>query len=255
MTEPILFFDIPSSVPGVAWSPNTWIIRYALNYKGLPYKTVWIEYPDIADHCLRIGAEPSMIRKNGKPYYSLPTIQDPNTGAVVSDSFRIAVYLDATYADTPRLIPQGTRTLQKTFRFAFDKMTEPVVPLILPGVPDILFPRSREYFRRTRAESFGKPLEELVPEGEARDAAWQSLQENYGKFAEWLDEESAGPYVMGDQLSFGDLVVAGELKWYMIGWGKESEFWKDLKTWHAGRWIKLLESVAQYEGPVESPVS
>ncbi|THU78683.1 hypothetical protein K435DRAFT_786154 [Dendrothele bispora CBS 962.96] len=42
----LVFFDIPSKIG--AWSPNTWKTRYSLNYKGIPYKTVWVESPDIA---------------------------------------------------------------------------------------------------------------------------------------------------------------------------------------------------------------
>lgn len=63
-----------------------------------------------------------MIRKNGTPYYSLPVIQDPNTGEekIISDSARIAEYLDSTYPDTPKIVPVGTYTLQKTFMVAYD---------------------------------------------------------------------------------------------------------------------------------------
>jgi glutathione S-transferase len=60
-----------------------------------------------------------MIRKNGTPYYSLPVIQDPKTGKVISDSARIADYLDSTYPDTPKVIPAGTHALQKAFRVAY----------------------------------------------------------------------------------------------------------------------------------------
>jgi hypothetical protein len=90
-----------------------------LNYKGLAYKTEWIEYPDIADLCKKIGAEPTMIRKDGRPYYSLPVIQDPKTGAVISDSARIAEYLDETYPDTPKVFPAGALC------FAVSKMMGP----------------------------------------------------------------------------------------------------------------------------------
>jgi glutathione S-transferase len=72
------------------------------------------------DLCKLIGAEPTMIRKNGTPYYSLPVIQDPKTGKVISDSARIADYLDSTYPDTPKISPAGTHTLQKTFMVAYD---------------------------------------------------------------------------------------------------------------------------------------
>ena len=75
MVEPIVFFDIPSLAKGKAWSPNTWKVRYVrdlelivigtdavlrrfcLNIKNIPYKTVWVEFPDIENLCKKIGAE------------------------------------------------------------------------------------------------------------------------------------------------------------------------------------------------------
>ena len=31
-TDIIIFYDIPSTLPGKAWSPNTWKTRYVMNY-------------------------------------------------------------------------------------------------------------------------------------------------------------------------------------------------------------------------------
>ncbi|TFY64395.1 hypothetical protein EVG20_g5963 [Dentipellis fragilis] len=105
--QPLILYDIPSSLPDKAWSPNPWKARLVLNAKGIPYQTVWVEYPNIAGLCKRIGAEHTEMRPNG-PHYTLPVVQDPNTGAIVSDSFKIAQYLDKTYPDTIRLVPDGT---------------------------------------------------------------------------------------------------------------------------------------------------
>jgi len=251
--EPIIFYDIPSKAAGCAWSPNTWKIRYAFNYKGLAYKTVWIEYPDIADLCKKIGAEPSMIRKDGTPYYSLPVIQDPKTGAIISDSARIAEYLDSTYPDTPKLIPAGTHTLQKAFCVAYDSVTEPLVQYIIPAVAKILRPKSEEYFVRTREASFGKKLEDLWPTGEAHEVAWKEVEAGFGKVDRWLNEpmNEGKPFVMGDTMSLADFMIAGEMQWCMTGFGEESDLWKDMMKWHGGRWAKLIDNFKKYEGPLE----
>lgn len=63
MAEQVILFDI-ENVHGVCSSPNSWrsmIIftvlvfvanflpaRLVLNYKSIPYKTEWVEYPDLA---------------------------------------------------------------------------------------------------------------------------------------------------------------------------------------------------------------
>ncbi|KAJ6509005.1 hypothetical protein C8R45DRAFT_815595 [Mycena sanguinolenta] len=251
--DPIVLYDIPSKAPGCAWSPNTWKIRYALNYKGLTYTTEWVEYPDIADFCKKIGAEPSATRKDGTPYYSLPVIQDPKTGAIISDSTRIAEYLDSTYPDTPKLIPAGTNVLQKTFCIAYDDATRPLLQFIIPSVAKVLRPRSEEYFVRTREASFGKKLTEVYPSGEEHTAAWREVEAGFGKVDHWLNESmNAGkPYIMGDVVSFADFMLAGEMQWFMKGFGQESDLWKDMLKWHGGRWAKLVDNFKKYEGPLE----
>ncbi|THU99187.1 hypothetical protein K435DRAFT_795080 [Dendrothele bispora CBS 962.96] len=52
----ILFDDIPSkSDTGILWSPNTWKVRYILNYKRIPYQTVMLGYPDIEPTMKKVG--------------------------------------------------------------------------------------------------------------------------------------------------------------------------------------------------------
>ncbi|KAJ7483558.1 hypothetical protein FB451DRAFT_1234964 [Mycena latifolia] len=79
MTPPIVFYDIPSTLPNKCWSPNTWKTRYALNFKGIPYKTSWVEYPDIEPLSREVGAAPTRNKPDGRPHYTLPMIHDPST--------------------------------------------------------------------------------------------------------------------------------------------------------------------------------
>jgi hypothetical protein len=53
-----------------------------------------VEYPDIKAASLALGAPPTG-QMNGQDLYTLPTIRNPATGEVVTDSFAIAQYLDA----------------------------------------------------------------------------------------------------------------------------------------------------------------
>ncbi|TFY51247.1 hypothetical protein EVJ58_g10668, partial [Rhodofomes roseus] len=99
-TDVIILYDIPSTVPGNAWSANTWKTRFALNYKGIPYRTQWVEYPDIAPLLTSLGVSPNTPSTWTFPY-TLPAIYDPRTRTVLMDSIKIARYLDETYPDTP----------------------------------------------------------------------------------------------------------------------------------------------------------
>ncbi|KAJ7574817.1 hypothetical protein C8J56DRAFT_1124548, partial [Mycena floridula] len=73
--------------------------RYALNFQSLPYKTEWIEYPDIETVAKDIGAKSTGIRAR-KPLYTVPMIYDNSTNVAVADSITIAEYCIST-----RLIP------------------------------------------------------------------------------------------------------------------------------------------------------
>ena len=65
----------------------------------------WVEFPDTAPRMKEIGARAT--RYDGRDIYTLPVLHDPNTGALVSDSFDIAMYLDKTYPEKP-VIPKDT---------------------------------------------------------------------------------------------------------------------------------------------------
>ena len=48
MADEVILYDIPSKPRCHGWSLNPWKTRMALNYKKVPYKTEWIEFPDLA---------------------------------------------------------------------------------------------------------------------------------------------------------------------------------------------------------------
>ena len=89
---------------------------YALNYKGILLKTVWVEYPDIEALYHTLGIPAASTKPDGSPYYALPVIQDPSTQRIISDSWAIVKYLDEAYPDTPTLLPKGTLAFPRFFR-------------------------------------------------------------------------------------------------------------------------------------------
>ncbi|KAF7291696.1 GST N-terminal domain-containing protein [Mycena chlorophos] len=249
--QPIVFYDIPCKTAGATWSPNIWRIRYALNYKQLPYTTVWIEYPDIAAlYTETLKIPPCSTRRDGSPYYCLPVIHDPNTDTTISDSPIIAAYLDKTYPDPERaLFPPNTHTLQKAFRSAYDEITGPMAPFVIPRIADILRAPSEVYFVETRSKSFGKPLREVFPTGEEYTEKWEKTKNAFGKIDAWYcAEESGGPFVMGKKPTFADFVIGGEMQWTRVAFGEDSKEWKEWASWHGGRWAKLIEDLKPYEG-------
>jgi len=246
----LTFYDIPSTLPINAWSPNTWKTRYCLNYKGIPYKTEWVEYPDIQPLCLRMGIAPTGT-EDGKPYYSLPAIYDPSTGIAIADSWLIAEYLDKTYPDTPKMFPHGSAVIQRGFFAGYASRLAPIEPFILPRVNLKLNAASEVYFRRTRELYFGKRLEDAIPTGEEGAKAWKQLEDGLTVVAGWLKVNGAtGPFVMGDTASFADCVLAAYTLWMKLIFGEDSKEWKDIKSWDEGRWEKVIEVMKDYSAVV-----
>lgn len=233
-------------LPGTESHSTDSSYRYSLNYKGLPYKTVWIEYPDVEPTLKKIGAPPTGRKLDGSPLYTIPTIYDDSTGTAITDSALIAEYLDETYPSTPRVIPPGTHALQGAFRALFSSKAEPLVRLLMPDIPlTLLNPRSIEHFEKYRSEEYGIPtLEALrIPSGDI-DAQWEKVKVAFGSLDELLKKDDV--YVMGNTPSLADFAIGGWLNTAKASYGKESEEWKKIMSWHGGRWERLMTGLDQY---------
>ncbi|KAG1841904.1 hypothetical protein DFJ58DRAFT_856067 [Suillus subalutaceus] len=225
--KPLILYDIPSRLPGSYWSPNTSKPRFVLNYKELPFETVWVEYPDIATVLKGLGLAPKK-RPDGSDIYTVPVLNDPNTGALIDESLEIAAYLEKTYTAKP-IFPYGSEMLIRVFDSAYLDNAHPIVRLIY-------------FFRRTRSERLQLPWEEFSPEGPKRDGDWAYLEQGFNK-GETLRAKSGGEWVMGDTFSYADIIVASRLFWYKRVL-KEDE-WARISSWNGGRWAKVLDKVQQ----------
>ncbi|KAI0372258.1 hypothetical protein BV20DRAFT_940572 [Pilatotrama ljubarskyi] len=250
MPEPIVFYDIPGKDTSLkCWSPNTWKTRYTLNVKGIPYKTVWVEYPDIEAVLRKIGALPTEHKADGSPLYTLPAIYDPNTKTALAESAAIVRYLDKTYPDTPRLIPAGTDALHAAFNQAFRSVLgEDLHYSLVAAVANSLPPRSEAYFRTTREARFGVKLEELAPPGPKREKHWSGVQHAFHTYAQWLETDGTDKlFFTGDKIAYADVTIAAYLVWLRVILGADSKEWADLRTWDGGRWGRFMDAFEKYE--------
>ncbi|EPQ54410.1 hypothetical protein GLOTRDRAFT_61485 [Gloeophyllum trabeum ATCC 11539] len=238
----IVLYDLPRKDPESGpWSPNTLKTRLALKYKGLPFKTVWLEYPDIVAECKKIGAPPTGAQPDGSPFYTLPVIYDPSTKKAVADSYAIAEYLDATYPTDRQLMPAGTEGLHAAFYSAFDNHGFfPLVFVYGPLIPTILNPPSEEYFRRTKKET----LEQMAQT--EQDEALRKGKAGFDVIQGWYEKAGKGKlFLMGDTPSWADIVVASTLASARNILGRHSEAWKAISEWHGGRWVRLTAALAE----------
>ncbi|KAF9449777.1 hypothetical protein P691DRAFT_811852 [Macrolepiota fuliginosa MF-IS2] len=245
----ITLYDLKAKGPIGTWSPNPWKARYVLNYKKLPYRIIYTEFPDIEVVSKEAGIPPYGKKPDGvTPVYTSPAIIDDATGTALSDSYKIADYLDKAYPDTPKVFPTGSEALQAAFYAQFAPTLSALVPFVLPKVPAMLNERSAEYYVRTRAAIFGgKPLDQWELVGEERSEAWGKMKAGFDKLDGWLSKGS-GPFFMGDVVTFADFVAAAALQGLKIIFGENSEEWKDITEWNNGRWDRLLKDLEEYAG-------
>jgi glutathione S-transferase len=168
----------------------------------------------------------------------------------VADSFKIALYLDEKYPTRP-LFPPGTRPLHSLFTERFSTFLLPLAPTMLPlvGRPGFLDDRGEEYYRRTRQERYGKTFEQLAEEGRQK---WHEVHEKWDTLGELLDLNKgpgeAGPFVMGSQISYADLVIVAAFCWIRRAESEEVKLWQEISQWQSGRWETLWNEVEKVIG-------
>lgn len=180
------------------------IARLALNYKSLPYKTQWVEYPDVAPTLKNYGIPPNSSDLNPNAQYSIPAACI--NGEYIMDSLAIAKKIEEIQPNPPlHLDSKYVSQVQD----AVLKVLANVAPIAMPRVTTMLLnPSSAEYFEETRAKRFGMPLYELAKSEKARDAL-PNAQPALGEIKAILHENAGGPYILGKEPSFADFVLAG----------------------------------------------
>ncbi|KAH6911358.1 hypothetical protein BKA70DRAFT_1264076 [Coprinopsis sp. MPI-PUGE-AT-0042] len=262
----ITLFDLPSNAPNKVWSPNTWKTRFCLNYKGLPYKTEWVEFPDIRALYEKFNV-PANARPDGspEPFYSLPAILDvdPATGKeiVITDSLKIAKYLDTTYPDTPRVLSSADdKAIQEQEAFARRAIMSffPVFPNIFASKVLTTGNEASEAhatkkrigaLRQFFKEKYGSisSLDEVTFTDEEKKESFTKFLENLdGVGVAIRDEEGKVAWANGDTISFSDFAIAGGLYWIRAAVGEESQEWKMVTEWKGGKWVRFLNRLEPY---------
>ncbi|KAK5674606.1 hypothetical protein LTS10_012607 [Elasticomyces elasticus] len=212
MSEELVLYDLPSQ-QGRCWNMNVWKVssaRLSLNYKGLPYRTEWTEYPDLNNKLSSLGCPPNPPGTNYVDYSS-PAARFPD-GTFVMDSLRIAHALEKLQPEPSLHLDNGY--VDRVFKtiMATHGALAPNAVVRLPI--KVLRPASQEYFRTTRGKRFGMSLEELAKSDKAGETAWKAAELHLNELKAILAEHSDGPYVMGKTVSFADFIIAGY--WRML---------------------------------------
>ena len=176
------------------FSPFVWRTRLALAHKGLAFEGIPWRFTD---------KEAIAFTGQGK----VPVLVDGDNS--VFDSWEIALYLDKTYADRPRLIPEGAEGLMRTFNtWADTQYHSHVRPLVLMAIMDALDEKDATYFRETREALFKVPLEEVAgPDPLAHLPAFRNCLQPVRATL------SQSAFMGGEAPNYADHIVMASIMW------------------------------------------
>ncbi|KAG2421502.1 hypothetical protein HFD88_005477 [Aspergillus terreus] len=265
----MVFYDIAMRPPTAetCCSPNPWKARYALNFKGMPYSTTWVDLPDIASVRHGLGVPASRKFADGSDYHTLPMLSDPSTGQIIGDSFDIAVYLQKTYPtsgagdlfppqkldyefshDLALFAPLSQRNETHFSEYArfntnVDAAFSAHVLLMVHGLP--FPPETAETSRVVFVQRAGAASwDDFTVRGEEREKLKASFCETLGGIARLFERDASGPFLLGARASYADCIVGGWLR--MMRVTLPAEEWEEARGWHGGVFARLHDALQVY---------
>ncbi|KAJ5710913.1 hypothetical protein N7488_005069 [Penicillium malachiteum] len=201
----IVLYDL-ACVKDFCFSPVVWRIRMILNYKKIPYRTIFIEFPDIEPTMKALG----LPLPESETKYTVPVIQHVPSNTYLMGSDPIAEFLESSYPEPLLTILSelGTKIQTQARNVAWSTFRNSVVPREY----HLFSPQSQEFFRRTREATIGQPLEDLL-DSNKEDENWEAIDPKMQKVNTLLLTNSAqGPFILGEQPSYADFFIAGLLQ-------------------------------------------
>jgi glutathione S-transferase len=246
----ITLHDLPSSLPdGRSISPFTSMVRYALNYRELEFKTEWRSYTDIETVSKAVGAKPTGER-NGAPKYTVPFIVDETSGTpvAISDSMAIIQYLETTYPDPKRPILLPDPSFPAEHLLASSAVSAIIFPLfrtvLLPGMYKLIPDAAKEMW--LGFVTGGQPPESvaLAPGSPEYKEITDKTIESLKNIAGFLEKQSSkGIWFGGDRPVYIDFATVAFLNMLRFA---TPELWTEVAAIDGGRLDKLVQACEQY---------
>ncbi|KAI9931141.1 hypothetical protein ASPWEDRAFT_47580 [Aspergillus wentii DTO 134E9] len=268
-SSPIVFYDIAMRPPVTETysAPNPSKTRFALNFKKIPYKTSWVPLPDVSKVRRSLDIPACRQFADGTEFNTLPIIHDPATNSIIGDSFDIAVYLQRTYPDSgagdllppqkldyvlPQefaiLVPLTERSGGEFPEYArfnnnVDAAFTAHAQLMVGGMP--LDPATAdqtkaEFVRRAGVSSW----DDFALTSEAREKLMVSFRDTLGGLAKLFLRDTSGPFLLGKQASYADIIVGGWLRMARVNLPQGE--WEEVRSWHSGVFGGLYDALEVY---------
>jgi len=189
-----LLYDLAGAHPDFRFSPYCWRSKLALAHKGLDVETVPWRFMD-----------KDRIAFSGQG--RVPVLVDGDE--VVSDSWRIALYLESTYPDAPALFggPQAQALARFINGWADGVQLPGLTRLVLADIPATLHEGDLPYFHSSREQRLGMSLAAACAD---RDTRVQEFRASLIPVRMALKNQ---PFLCGDAPAYADYIVFGGFQW------------------------------------------
>ncbi|KAH7114613.1 hypothetical protein EDB81DRAFT_920506 [Dactylonectria macrodidyma] len=202
MTNIVLYDLAQRTEPSRCWSFNVWKTRMALNYKKIPFTTVWVDSNTLAPTLKSISAPTNPSSQVFE--YTIPTIKLPDC-SVVTDSSVIALKLEALHpSPCLHLDPE----LQAEAEAVVLKMLMTLLAIYVPRVVrNIVNESAVTAFAAPREKLLGVTFEELEKKGGPQ--AWEAAEDGFDAMKQLLTVQKVdkGPFIKGSQVCYADFIL------------------------------------------------
>lgn len=226
---PICLYEL-GAANGAHYSSYSWRTRMALKHKGLDFDTVPVRISDKA-----------AIAFSGQGKVPILRIGD----AVVSDSWKIAIHLEAAFPDRASLFggAHGEAVTRLVNATADRQWMAALAPVVALSITQMLDAADAAHLRAGFEKGFGKTLEEMH---EARAASLKAFRRLLDPLRATLRLQ---PFVCGAAPAYADYILMGPLQWARIAYAEPVLEADDaLNDWF-GRMLDLYGGFARAETP------
>ena len=190
----IKLYDLAGAEDDRRFSPYCWRIKMALLHKGLAFETVPWRFTE--KEAIAFAASSTV-----------PVLVDG--GHAVSDSWKIAAYLEQAYPNRPALF-DGAASQTLTYFFSHWTVRTVHPPLMRAIVLDLygsLHEKDRAYFRESREKRFGVTLEQHCADPK------KALADLRGVLEPLRPVLAENDFLSGHGPGFADYILFGTFQW------------------------------------------
>lgn len=193
----LILYELAGANPNLRFSPHCWKSRMALAHKGLqavgePWRFV----------------EKDRIAFSGQELVPLLV----HGSEAISDSWRIALYLEQRFPEQPSLFGGGNEISTTRFvnTWADTTVLAAIARVILVDVYRCLDEKDRSYFRASREKRFGMSLEAVVADQPTR---LEELRIALQPLRSVLKKQK---FIAGSAAAYADYCVFGMFMWARV---------------------------------------